>query len=52
MARKNDFITAFCWLFGGSKRNAAEAYRNAAPDYITTIIECFQGNAARVFSED
>lgn len=52
MTRKKQFLTAFCWLFGGSKRNAAEVYRNAAPDYITTIIECFQGNAARAFSED
>lgn len=44
--KKHDFVTAYTWLFGATKRNAEQVYRTANSDYINAIIRGFMRNAS------
>lgn len=50
MSRKQEFITAACWMWGISKKAAQEFYndwRRNNPAIIDNVIESFQENAWR-----
>jgi len=50
------FIIAYCWMFGSTKKAAAEAFKEHmdAKDerYIKNVIESFESNARKAFYED
>ena len=53
---KPNFVRAYCWMYGSTKKQAETAYRRAMEiadyDYIREIIACFDGNAKRAFVND
>lgn len=55
-SNKSMFISAFCWMFGSTKKAAAEAFKEHmdAKDerYIKNVIESFESNARKAFYED
>lgn len=50
-AMKRDFITAYTWMYGGTKKQAEGAFRRAMEiadyGYVREIIGCFENNAKR-----
>ena len=56
MKNKKDFVTAYCWMYGSSKKRAAEVYLELLHQNdlasIDTVIECFRDNAHRSFYTD
>lgn len=46
---KNDFIAAYTWMYGESKKKAEAVYRRAMEiadyGYVKEIINCFENNA-------
>lgn len=55
MNKRQRFITASQWLWGISKRSALSYYRDWSkhnPNIIDNVIEIFESNAKRSFSED
>lgn len=49
---KEDFIKAYIWMYGGTKRKAMEVYRTAEESYIDNIIDAFMSNAKKSFCND
>ena len=53
---KNDFITAYTWMYGETKKKAEGVYRRAMEiadyGYIKEIINCYENNARRNFYDD
>ena len=53
---KNDFIVAYTWIFGCTKKRAATIYREEKAkkntSFIQSVITCFQNNAKRAFYSD
>lgn len=53
---KRDFVAAYTWMYGSTKKEAETAFRKAAEiadyGYVKEIIACFEGNAKRSFYED
>ena len=55
MNKKEQFIRAYQWAYGVSKKHALEAYRDYSkhwPHIIDNIIESFDMNARKAFYED
>ena len=56
MREKHDFIRAYTWIFGCSKKTAEAVYKQEKTKgndaYITGVIACFDRNAARSFATD
>lgn len=48
MNKLNDFVEAYTWLYGGSKKKAESIYRRAMEiadySYIDEVIDCYDGN--------
>ena len=55
-AMKKDFITAYTWMYGSTKKQAEGAYRRAMEiadyGYIKETIACFKDNAKRSLYDD
>lgn len=53
---KDDFITAYTWMFGETKKKANEVYRRAMEiadySYIKEMINCYKNNCKRMFYND
>ena len=53
---KSDFVTAYCWMYGETKKKAETVYRRAMEiadyGYIKETIACFKDNARRSFYDD
>ena len=53
---KNDFITAYAWMYGESKKKAEAVYRRAMEiadyGYVKEIIACFESNAKKAVYVD
>ena len=49
---KKMFINAYVWMYGGTKKEAAEAYKITDANYCNAIIKCFLDNAKTSFYED
>lgn len=49
---KNQFITAYCWMYGATKREAAKAWARADKERRELIIAAFQENAKKSFNAD
>lgn len=49
---KNDFITAYTWLYGASKKGAGQVWKTASEEYKKAIIETFENNAKQNFYND
>ena len=49
---QKNFIEAFVWLFGGTKKFAKEIYRKAEKEYIVLIIETYAKQNRLAFWED
>lgn len=49
---KNQFITAYCWMFGATKSEAARAWTNADKARRELIIAAFNENAKKSFLHD
>lgn len=56
MREKHDFIRAYCWIFGCSRKTAEAVYKQEKAKgndaYIRNVIACFESNAARSFATD
>ena len=56
MGNKNQFVDAYVWLYGSTKKEAGKAYSRAMEiadySYIKEIIACFENNAKKSFYED
>ena len=52
MNRKEKFITAYAWAFGGTKQKAEKVYKTASKEYVEMIINGFKENAKRGFYND
>lgn len=54
MATKRDFINAYTWMFGATKKKAETEYKNninSNPEYINMIVDSFKENAKKNFYE-
>lgn len=55
-AMKKDFINAYTWMYGSTKKQAEQTYRRAMEiadySYIREIINCFESNAKKAFYDD
>ena len=53
---KNDFINAYTWMYGSTKKKAEGVFRRAMEiadyGYIKEIIACFESNAKKSFYAD
>ena len=53
---KRMFITAYCWMYGSTKKEAANVYRqkmeSGSVGFIEAVIECFKENARKSFYDD
>ena len=52
MSRKAKFITAYVWMFGGTKKAAEKVYKAADEQYINNVIHGFIQNAKACFYQD
>lgn len=46
---KKAFVIAYTWMYGGTKKEAKEAYKHSDDDYKSAIIECYECNAQKEF---
>lgn len=51
-SNQKNFIDAFVWLFGGTKKFAKDIYRKAEKEYIVLIIETYAIQNRLAFWED
>jgi len=49
---QKNFVDAFVWLFGSTKKSAKEIYRKAEKEYIVLIIETYAKQNRLAFWED
>lgn len=54
MGEKHDFVLAYMWIYGETKKAALSAYKNRKddPEYIRLVISAYMGNASRSFYDD
>ena len=48
---KGLFISAYVWMFGYTKKQAADIYKNASKEYIDSIIESYLYQCQLAFSD-
>lgn len=51
-SNQKNFVEAFIWLFGGTKKFAKEIYRKAEKEYIDLIIKTYAKQNRLAFWED
>lgn len=53
---KNNFMEAYVWMYGSTKKKANEVFRRAMEiadyDYIKEVIACYESNAQKSFYND
>ena len=49
---KEDFIKAYTYMYGSTKKKAFEIYRTADKSYISTIVSAFKCDAQKTFYND
>lgn len=49
---KKDFITAFIYFYGGTKKEAADVFKKASADVIEAIIDGWKTAAKQAFNYD
>lgn len=49
---KEDFIKAYIYMYGSTKKKALEVYNSTDKDYISAIIYAFKRNAKEGFYHD
>lgn len=49
---KNDFIKAFCYCYGVSKKNALSVYKSASIKYIKAVIDSYNNDVKKAFYND
>jgi len=49
---KTEFINAYVWMFGSSKKKASELYKTADPEYIKTVINAYRKQNKLAFWND
>lgn len=52
MYNLNDFIAAYTWAYGETKKKAREVYKKANEEYKRAIIDEYKNNCRKVFYED
>lgn len=52
VSKRELFITAYQWLYGGTKKTANEIYKKADEEYIDLIIKCFNEQCKTSFYYD
>lgn len=54
--RKRLFIASYVWMFGSTKKAAAEVYKKhmnvKSTGYIEAVIDCYRSNARKAFHND
>ena len=50
--RENDFVKAYTWMYGTTKKKALEVFKTAHRDYVSSIIYAFKRNAKEGFYHD
>lgn len=50
--RENDFVKAYTWMYGTTKKKALEVFKTAHEDYVSSIIYAFRRNAKEGFYHD
>ena len=48
----NEFINAYCYCYGATKKEAKEVYKSASKQYIRAVIESFEQDSRKAFYED
>lgn len=46
------FVSAYRWMFGGTKKAAREIFRKADPDYIKNVVSAYEKQSFIAFYED
>lgn len=46
------FVSAYQYLYGGTKKEAVKSYKDNGDAYRKTVIETFLDNAKRTFNND
>ena len=49
---QKDFISAYTWAWGGTKKDAREAYKNADDEYKRLIVKTWKSQSILTFWED
>lgn len=49
---QKDFVAAYTWAWGGTKKNAKEAYENADDEYKRLIVKTWKSQSILTFWED
>ena len=49
---KQEFLNAYIWMFGATKKEALKAWKQASESYKQAIIEGYHGNAQKAFYND
>lgn len=49
---KEDFIKAYVYMYGSTKKKALEVFKTADKSYISAIVYAFKRNAQAAFYED
>ena len=49
---KNQFLQAFCYCYGETKKCALETYKTATIEYITAVIESAKQDTHKAFYND
>lgn len=49
---KNQFISAYCYCYGATRKKALEIFKNATVDYIIAVIESQKLDTHNAFFND
>ena len=49
---RDEFVKAYQWSFGSTKKEALERYKGASPEFIYELIRGFIDNAKKAFYDD
>lgn len=49
---KKNFIDAYIFYYGGTKKNALEAYKSSSEEYVKNLIDGYMGQAKSSFYND
>lgn len=49
---KDDFIKAYTYCYGGTKKEALQAFKTTNKKYQNAIIKCFKHDAQSAFYDD
>ena len=49
---QKEFIAAYVWMYGGTKKAAQDIYKRADPKYIQEIVSAYKKNCFLAFYND